>query len=340
MKRLYLLLTCFLLLAFGAQAGNKDRSGQAGAYELLINPWAGSSALGGANSASVRGVEATMLNVAGTAFTEKTEISYSNTQWLVGSGISINAFGITQHVGTSGVLGVSLSSMSFGDIMRTTTALPEGGFGTYAVNFNNLGFTYAKVFSNSIYGGVGIKVLSESLSDLTAKGVALDAGIQYVTGKMGQFKFGISLKNVGPRIQFEGNGLEIILQADHNTASQSVTVPSVENELPSLLNIGATYVFYFNPNDTTSFDNPTDHRITLSSNFTSNSFLNDQIRVGLEYGFKRTFKARVGYTYESGLYDEEVRTTVFTGLSAGFAVELKAGNKGITGIFVSRYKSI
>ena len=37
-------------------AGNPDRKGQAGASELLINPWARSSGFGNANSSSVKGL--------------------------------------------------------------------------------------------------------------------------------------------------------------------------------------------------------------------------------------------------------------------------------------------
>ncbi len=37
-------------------AGNKDRTGQAGAGELLINPWARSSGWGGVNTANSRGL--------------------------------------------------------------------------------------------------------------------------------------------------------------------------------------------------------------------------------------------------------------------------------------------
>ena len=34
-------------------------------------------------------------------------------------------------------------------------------------------------FSNSIYGGVSVKMISEQISNVGASGVALDAGIQY-----------------------------------------------------------------------------------------------------------------------------------------------------------------
>ncbi|MDD3744056.1 MAG: hypothetical protein PHX54_10580, partial [Lentimicrobiaceae bacterium] len=62
------LLTGAMVLPLNqAWAGNKDRSGQAGASELLINPWARSSGWGGANVANVRGLEGLFNNVAGSA---------------------------------------------------------------------------------------------------------------------------------------------------------------------------------------------------------------------------------------------------------------------------------
>ena len=46
-------------------AGNPDRVGSAGASQLLINPWARSSGMGGSNIASVKGLESLYGNVAG-----------------------------------------------------------------------------------------------------------------------------------------------------------------------------------------------------------------------------------------------------------------------------------
>ncbi len=63
-----------LLPSILSVAGNKDRAGASGANELLINPWARSSGWMGINVASVTGVEAQYLYVAGTAFTTTTEL--------------------------------------------------------------------------------------------------------------------------------------------------------------------------------------------------------------------------------------------------------------------------
>ena len=63
---LALLLT--VAIAAPAHAGNPDRSGSAGAGQLLILPWALSSGVAGANTALVTGVESSFSNVAGMAF--------------------------------------------------------------------------------------------------------------------------------------------------------------------------------------------------------------------------------------------------------------------------------
>ena len=73
----------------------------------------------------------------------------------------------------------------------------------------NIGVSYAKAFSNSIYGGLNFRVISESISNINALGLALDAGIQYVTGETENIKFGIALKNVGTTMRYKGDGLSI-----------------------------------------------------------------------------------------------------------------------------------
>src|SRR5437660_947917 len=86
------LLAGVLITPAAGFAGNPDRAGSAGAQELLINPFARSSGWGGANSSKARGLESMFLNVAGIAFTKKTEVVFSRTAWLGGSGININNF--------------------------------------------------------------------------------------------------------------------------------------------------------------------------------------------------------------------------------------------------------
>lgn len=296
------------------RAGNEDRAGQAGAMELLINPFAASSGWGDANMSCVRGLEAMYLNVAGIAFTNNTEIIFSQAQWLRGSDINISTFGFTQSLGEGkGVIGLGIMSMSFGEIPITTVELPEGGIGTFSPRFMNIGISYAKTFSNSIYGGLTLRIINESLSDISAQGIALDAGIQYVTGEMDQIKFGISLKNVGPRIQFTGDGISIrgfINKTDDNQIT--LQQRSAEYELPSLIKIGASYDFFFGD----------DHILTSALTFTSNSFTKDQYALGLQYGMKNILFLRAGFVYEEGIFEKATRSTALTGPTGGLSVNV------------------
>lgn len=294
-------------------AGNKDRAGQAGGSELLILPYARSQGWGGANTSGIRGLEAMYLNVAGTAFTRKTEVMFAYTDWLKGSDVAINAFGFTQRVSETGVIGLGVMSMNFGEIDITTVNQPEGGIGKYSPSLLNISFSYAKAFSNSIYGGIVFKVVSESIADNSAQGLAIDAGIQYVTGERENIKFGISLRNVGPSMRFDGDGLSFRGNVIGSDNQLTVQQRSANFELPSLLNIGASYDFYIGE----------DHIITASGTFTSNSFQKDNIVVGLEYNFKNIFMLRGGYHYEEGIFDEmPIRTTAYTGPAAGVTVQV------------------
>ena len=296
-------------------AGNGDRAGQAGASQLLINPWARSSGWAGANQASIKGLEAINFNIAGTAFTKKTEIIFSRTQWLRGSGININAFGLTQRMGKkegAGVLSLSVMSIDAGDIMITTVELPEGGIGTYKPRFTNIHLGYAKAFSNSIYGGIAVKLISEAIPDANAMGVAFDAGVQYVTGKRDQMHFGISLRNVGPKMRYGGDGLSFRGTVP-NGNTQTVQQRSEAFEIPSLLNIGGSYQFLLGKKD---------HFLTTALNFQANSFTKNQFQLGLEYAFKTYLMLRGGFNYENGIFKYDTRTTAFLGPCAGVTVEI------------------
>tara|TARA_B100000530_G_scaffold266857_1_gene179533 strand:+ start:230 stop:1273 length:1044 start_codon:yes stop_codon:yes gene_type:complete len=298
-------------------AGNPDRLGQAGAYELLINPFARSGGLHSLNTASVTGLEAIRLNVAGLSHCSGSEVIVSHSQWLQGSGTNVNFLGLAQSVGESGALGVELMSMSFGEIPITTTDLPEGGIGYYKPSFINVGLAYSVRFSESISAGVTVRVISEAISDVSASGMALDAGVQYTTGSKNQMKFGVALRNIGRPLSFSGDGLSIrafIAESYQITVSQR----SEKFELPSLLHIGLSYEFL------TSMDN---QRLTAVANFQSNAFSNDDYGVGFEYAIKEKFMFRLGYrTSRQTVYlTQEERTHAFTGLAGGFGMEFPMG---------------
>lgn len=314
-----------LLCSFASIAGNEDRVGSSGASQLLVNPWARSSALGDANIASAVGLEASFINIAGLAFTDKTQLKFNTSNWMGNAGIRLMSAGIAQRISEEGVLTLSVQSMNFGDIDITTVNLPEGGIGTFSPRTNIINVGYARTFSASIHAGINVKVISESISNAKGTGVALDAGIKYITGEQDQMKFGITLKNVGPTLRYRGDGF-----TNQSNYSSTGKVTSLDQrvqayELPSLLSIGGSYDFIVNDAN----------KLTANLGYTANSFFNDQFRLGLDYGMtkeKFAFNLRGGFVYEKSLFSAENRSNALIGPSAGFSVDALVGkNKNALG---------
>lgn len=347
MKKIYSILlstfciTVFIFSASNAFAGNKDRAGEAGASQLLINPWARSSGWGGMNTSNTSGIESMYTNIAGLAQTTKTELIFAHSQWLYSAAndnISINAFGLSQHVGESGVIGISAVAIGFGDVVTTTVSNPDGGIGKFSPRLMNINLGYAKAFSDNIYGGVNVKIINESISNVSGMGFALDGGIQYIAGKDNNIKFGVSLKNIGGKMKYSGDGLAIRSFINESPNQITIQQRSAAFELPSLINIGASYDFLL-AREEVSQDNGKGsqelvaknvHRLTTAINFRANSFTKDQYGAGVEYAFKEMLMLRAGYVYEEGLLDDEERTNAELGLNGGFTVEMPINKNGTT----------
>ncbi|MDR0363792.1 MAG: PorV/PorQ family protein [Bacteroidales bacterium] len=305
MKNIYRhIATITLVMAFAMLsitslfAGNKDRSGQSGASELLINPWARSSGLSNTGTANVSGLDATFINVAGMAHTQGSHVAFNYTNYLNGTGINMFSLGIAQQLGLGKVLGLNIQNLSYGEENITTYEQPEGGLGTFSANNMIINLSYAQAFSNSIFGGITVKVINESIFDVSATGVALDAGIQYVTGEQEQIKLGITLKNVGTNMKFSGDGLTLRMppsQGSENIVSEfSMNQRSEGFELPTTLQIGIAYDFLFDHNS----------RLTVMGNFRSMAFGKDNIGIGLEGSIMDYLILRAGYSFESGQFSD------------------------------------
>ena len=310
----FVMLGALLFSNLNLKAGNDDRRGTAGAGSLLINPWAKSSGWGGVNTACGTGIDALFSNVAGLGRISGTEANFSYNNWLNNSGVGVSSFGLGQSLGDYGVLGISVTSMGFGLIDRTGVNSPEFNNGTFSISNMNIGVSFAKAFSTSIYGGATLKVVNEGIDNVTATGVAIDAGIQYVTGENYEIKFGITLKNWGPAMSYSGDGLSTV--ADFYGRQMSLEQRSQSFEIPSSLNIGASYDFLFAENK---------HRLTTAANFASMAFSKDQYTFGLEYSFAKIFMLRSSYTYEDAIttsvYDVDAgATTLYSGFAAGASI--------------------
>lgn len=323
MKKNITILLVLTLTATAAFAGNPDRQGEAGAYELLLNPWARSAGLHTMNTSLVRGVEALNGNVAGLSRINKMEVGIGHSSYLQGTGLAVNSLSFATKVGENGAIGVGINAMSFGKIPVTTNALPEGTGATFSPTFFNLGISYSHYFEKKVSVGITLRLINESLADISASGFSLDAGVQYMTGPVEypeQFKFGIALRNIGSPMQFGGQGLNFAATNPDGTLPYqlSYSKKSATFELPSQLNIGAAYDLL--PSEKL--------RLTALVHFTSNSFSRDDIGGGLEFSFANIFVLRGAYRYELGVQSGDTNQSVYTGISAGVTVNIPIGKDG------------
>jgi Type IX secretion system protein PorV len=323
LKYFYTILVLLLLAPSSAlMAGNPDRQGEAGAGQLLLNPWARSSGLHSMSAAFVSGVEAMQINVAGLARIKTTQVSIGHTRYLQGTDIALNAVGVAQKVGKNGAIGISIMAVDVGDILVTTTNQPDPAKDgvTFSPSMFNMGLSYAHMFENKVTVGVTFRFVSETTDLVSATSFAIDAGVQYVTGPQDNFKIGIALRNVGAPMTYRGEGLTVQAENPNPRTPYPLTYYNrgQRSELPSLVNIGISYDFIFNPQN----------RLTFASNFTANSFSQDQIGAGLEYAFNNMFMLRGGYRYEFGSEaNGGVEGPVETGVAAGFSFQVPLKKK-------------
>ncbi len=314
MRKLYTLL-CLIAAAPVAQAGNPDRQGEAGAYELLLNPFARSAGLGTTNTAYVAGVEAMRLNVAGIGRTNGLEVSASNMQYLSGADINMSSAGFAAGLGNGGAISLEIAALSFGEIPVTTVASPEGTGSRFNPSFFHISLGYAKTFEDKISVGVGLRFISEAIYNASAFGFAVDAGVQYVSGEEDEFKLGVALRNVGLGMRFSGDGIAQQLSVQSGDYNQTINNRVADFDLPFQLNIGASY----------DLNVDEDNKVTLMGNFTSNAFSRDNLGVGAEYSFRKIFMLRAGYNPEVGSTNDNILESVQLPITAGATIAAPLG---------------
>jgi len=319
------ILSLFLVIIVNTLfAGNEDRVGSAGASQLLINPWCRSLALGDASVASVTGIESSYINIAGLTSITKSQIKVNHTNWLSSASIGFYSVGYGQKLDSTSFISIAVQSMSFGDVNITTVENPEGGIGVFSPKSSIINFGYAKLFTKNVSGGLNFKLVSESISNLSATGVAFDAGIKYTMDNQ-RLKIGITLKNLGPKMKYSGDGLATKITYISTEKNATLEQRSQPYEIPSLLNMGLAY----------NLINDSIHSLNSMFSFTANSFSNDQYRLGLDYGFKTknlSFGVRAGYVYEKNLYSSVLSTSALTGLTSGFSLDFNVGKTTAIGL--------
>jgi hypothetical protein len=313
-KQNYLIVTLLIFyVTVNLFAGGGKRNGTAGAQELLIPVGANGLSLHGSNVSSLTGIEALYYNPAGLGSSKNpTEAIFSHMSYIADIGVSSAA--VSAQFEGFGVLAFSVKSLDFGKIPVTTVANPQGTGSTFSPSFVTLGISYANSLTDRIHVGVTFNLITEKIVNTSATGIGFNAGVQYSgIAEVEGLKFGIVFRNIGPQMKFDGPDLLRTAGEDNGSRGlQNYKIDAASFELPSQLDLGLSYEKEFS----------NDFKGLVSSSFEHNNFLDDQIKVGAEFGYQNMFYLRGGWATSNGSNSTE--NQIF-GPTFGAGVVIDAG---------------
>jgi hypothetical protein len=319
---LFLLATVVSMTAF---AGGDNRVGTNAAPELLIPVGARDIALGGSSIATTSGIDAIYWNPAGLARSpHNANAMFSHMNYIADIGVEYVA--VSAGFEGFGTIGLSLKSVAVGDIPITTEDQPDGTGGTFSPTIVNFGLTYSRALTDRVCVGATVNLISERFDKVNATGFGFNAGVQYNgLGGVNGLSVGVAVKNIGPQMQFEGDGL--LRQGQVNDVLRPGSfyrVTAASFELPSTIEIGLAY----------AVDIGEQNGLNLTGMFQNNNFSVDEYMLGAEYSYDKTFFLRGGYNLSESKENSSLtvsdKTSFIYSFTAGAGIHYPVGDLDIS----------
>ena len=292
------------------------RVGTRGANFLHIPIGARANALGGASIASVDGPAALFWNPANVATREQLSVFLSYMRLYGNSGITDVAAAVSVPIG-QGAIGISVQQFSSGKMMYTTERAPQGNDPVLQGEFSWTGTAaaahYARNVTDRLTTAVGVRFVQEGIELAHNNFVGFDVSTRFNTGLYG-LSVAASIMNMGSTSSFGGPAVErAITQPRYNGQPTGRDVPIVFNtrdvQMPTTFNFGLLSQLYGDA-EALFGENP-DHRLIVEGAFRDAIDTDLQTSIGVEYGFRESYFARVGkkffneqnspWTFEDGL---------------------------------------
>ncbi len=326
------ILVIFLLSAMCTSlllAGDPDRVGTASGIQVLVPVGSRTLAMGGADVASTKNIDAIFWNPAGLGELSSKNVAgmFSNQKLIADISTSYFAMGFNTSFG---VIGISLKSFNFGDIDVTTVENMDGTGETYSPTYATGGLTFARALTDKINFGITGKMVYESIPRANATAYAIDFGIQYKNLlEINGLNLGLAVRNVGTDMRYEGSAMineaEDKINSSTNSFEDFRYTPVAKSQLPSTMDLGLSYVLPIGVGN-----------LTLAGTFQHNNLDNDQMRFGGEFDISNMLFLRGGYIYTIETSDyEELGVNVF-GLTFGGG--FKYNMMGVNTIFGYTYQ--
>jgi hypothetical protein len=247
MKKIILVFTLAIAAASAFAAVNENASTIFSALDMGAG--ARAIGMGGAYTAVADDASAVYWNAAGLGFINTPQAALTYDKWFMDTMYSQGMFACPLY---TGVIGANIMYMNMGSITGRDTS----GAATQNLNSYILGGSLGYGLSYGLFSaGAAVKIISQSMDNLTNSAFAVDAGGMY---RAGMFSAGLSLHNLGT-----GNGYSL-----PTNIKAGVAIKPVDSDRNGLLfALDTQYLF----------------KDALSVN------------AGAEYVYARTLAVRAGY---------------------------------------------
>lgn len=310
------------------------RVGTRGANWLEIPVGARAQALGGSGAAIVTGAEAMAWNIGAAAEATEFSFAYSYSELFSEADITHQFVGALLPLGDVAVLGVSVVSLSSGDIIRTSERFPEGGDPQFGGTFEFSGFAasvgYSRRVTDRLNLGGAAKFVSEGIDGARAEWVGLDVGTLFRTGLFG-VTIGATIQNLGGESTYTGSSIERVIAEGGDLFPTEEDIPirfdTDEMALPTAFRFSALFDVTGTP-EAWFPETPVEHRVRLAADFYDSITSALEPSLGLEYSFRNYVYGRVGKRWLNEERTEGFRE--FTdGISFGGGLQVPVLNRNL-----------
>lgn len=307
-KILFLIWIAVLLAPvsiYSQVTGNVSKVGTVAAAFLEIEVGSRAVGMGGAYVAVVDDATAVFWNPAGLARIPKSQAVLVHNNWLVDTSFDFVAIALPISNGT---FGVSITSLSTGEMEVRTVQLPEGTGERFSTNDLSAALSYAVNLTDRFAIGVNAKYISQRVWRMSAQGFAMDIGTLFKTNLNGM-TIGMSISNFGTSMKLQGNDTFVNYDQAPNLSGSNDRIPAFKQtesySLPLLLRVGVAMDLLNSGNNV----------LTVAINGAHPNDNTEYVNMGVEYAIGDVVALRMGYK-NSFLKDSE------EGITAGVGTKL------------------
>jgi len=186
-------------------------------------------------------------------------------------------------------VGISLTSLDFGDEPVTTVFEPDGTGERFSAQDIAIGVSYARNLTDRFTIGGTVKYISQEIFNETATGVAADVGLLFTT-QFRDIQLGVSFSNLGSDLQLDGKDLLQRVDLDPNAIGNNETIVALlktDNfQLPVIFRVGIS-------GDLLRFGEHA--KLLFSAESTQPNDNSGVVNVGGEFALYNMFFVRAGY---------------------------------------------